>query len=153
MLLELHINLSPGYHQTDCCAICCMLFLLQALPPAEKHSSWFKKKKVKDYAAMFITFPSCMEHQDWCEAALPSVGFKIFWAVNSKWNPFGIHGRVVSMKEPKFRSNALLTWNCRQQITSQCRYLSTEMIVVELQKPPPARHNHIHYTHTHTHIQ
>lgn len=43
MLLELHINLSPLYHQTDCCAICCTLPLIQALSPVEKHNPWLKR--------------------------------------------------------------------------------------------------------------
>jgi len=43
-----------------------------------------KKKEFTDYGAMFVTFTSYVGHQVWCEAALPCVGFKILWAVNSK---------------------------------------------------------------------
>jgi hypothetical protein len=34
--LLLHINLSPKKHLKDCCAICCMLALLQVLPFTKK---------------------------------------------------------------------------------------------------------------------
>ena len=39
MSLPLHINLSHAWHLTDSGAICCMLLLLQVLPPAAEQNT------------------------------------------------------------------------------------------------------------------
>jgi len=39
LMLSQHINLSPEQHLTGCCAICCMLLLLQELIPLGKVST------------------------------------------------------------------------------------------------------------------
>ena len=85
MLLELHINLSPVLSPDGLLRhLLHVMSTTIAISHRKTQSLVKKKKEFTDYGAMFVTFTSYVGHQVWCEAALPCVGFKILWAVNSK---------------------------------------------------------------------